>query len=178
MLLESYMMRILKRFIYAAGVAVALWGLYSVIQSSGDSDVTTDALLKPPLAVREESLNHQPGLPATVSTAVHLESVEGEVSDLVELDEVPISPLTIAAVDEPLAAPSYVLSQVALKMEPPLREIGQAWLSEAGGGDFTMPLPNGDELEIVVERFVVIGENGGEFIGSVKGYPDSSVELS
>jgi hypothetical protein len=165
----------LKILIYAAGVAVALWGLYRVIQPSGDSEVKTDGLVMPPsLVVQEEdSSNHQPELPAEMSTLLELESGANEVADLVGLDEA--LPSVITAVFTP---PSDVLSQVALKMEPPLREIGQAWLSEAGGGDFTMPLPNGDELEIVVERFVAIGEDGGEFIGSVKGFPDSRVELS
>jgi hypothetical protein len=168
-------MRSLKILIYAAGVAVALWGLYRVIQPSGDSEVKTDGLVMPPsLVVQEEdSSNHQPELPAEMSTLLELESGANEVADLVGLDEA--LPPVITAVFTP---PSDVLSQVALKMEPPLREIGQAWLSEAGGGDFTMPLPNGDELEIVVERFVAIGEDGGEFIGSVKGFPDSRVELS
>ena len=168
-------MRSLKILIYAAGVAVALWGLYRVIQPSGDSEVKTDGLVMPPsLVVQEEdSSNHQPELPAEMSTLLELESGANEVADLVGLDEA--LPSVITAVFTP---PSDVLSQVALKMEPPLREIGQAWLSEAGGGDFTMPLPNGDELEIVVERFVAIGEDGGEFIGSVKGFPDSRVELS
>jgi len=173
-------MRSLKILIYAAGVAVALWGLYRVIQPSGDSEVRADGLVMPPSLVvqGENSSNHQPELPTVMSTLLDLESGGDEVPDQVGLDEAPLSALTIAPVDAPLAPPSDVLSQVALKMEPPLREIGQAWLSEAGGGDFTMPLPNGDVLEIVVERFVAIGEDGGEFIGSVKGFPDSRVELS
>ena len=173
-------MRSLKILIYAAGVAVALWGLYRVIQPSGDSEVRTDRLMMPPsLVVHEgDSSNHQPKVPAVMSTLLDLKSVADEVPDLIGFDEAPLSALTIPPVDAPLALPSGVLSQVALKMEPSLQEIGQAWLSEAGGGDFTMPLPNGDELEIVVERFVAIGEDGGEFIGSVKGFPDSRVELS
>ena len=180
MLLDHHRMRSLKILIYAAGVAVALWGLYRVIQPSGDSEVRTDGLVMQPSLVVDEkdSSNHQPELPAVMTTLVDMESVAGEISALVGLEETPLSRSTNAPMDEPLSAPSNVISEVTLKMEPPLREIGQAWLSEAGGGDFTMPLPNGDELEIVVERFVAIGENGGEFIGSVKGYPDSSVALS
>jgi hypothetical protein len=63
-------------------------------------------------------------------------------------------------------------------MDPPLKQLGREWLSEEGRRDFTMPLPDGEEAVVRVERFVSIGDDGGEFRGTLEGYPDSSVNLS
>ena len=81
-------MRSLKILIYAAGVAVALWGLYRVIQPSGDSEVRADGLVMPPSLVvqGENSSNHQPELPTVMSTLLDLESGGDEVPDQVGLD--------------------------------------------------------------------------------------------
>ncbi|MFP4351626.1 MAG: hypothetical protein ACLFRP_00460 [Puniceicoccaceae bacterium] len=68
---------------------------------------------------------------------------------------------------------------VRVRMDPPLSELGEEWLAgEEGKRDFSMPLPDGSEAVVRVDRFVAIGDNGGEFQGSLDGYPDSRVSLS
>ena len=76
-------------------------------------------------------------------------------------------------------APSEALKvQESFKVDPPMRSIGQDWKSGQGTPTFIMPVSEGRDLEIQVERFESIGEEGGEFIGMVKGAPGSTVHLS
>lgn len=78
----------------------------------------------------------------------------------------------------PFADSPEVRKQERIKIDPPIREIGQAWLDDEGRNDFSMPVTDGRDLQIQVERFESIGGQAGEFIGSVKGLPGSSVRLS
>lgn len=71
-----------------------------------------------------------------------------------------------------------VRGQETIKIDPPMREIGQAWLNDEERSNFSMPVTGGRDLQIEVERFESIGGQAGEFIGSVKGLPGSSVRLS
>jgi len=68
--------------------------------------------------------------------------------------------------------------QERIKIDPPMMEIGRAWLDGEERSNFTMPVTGGVDLEIEVERFEPIGEGAGVFIGSVKGRPGSQVNLS
>jgi hypothetical protein len=64
-------------------------------------------------------------------------------------------------------------------MSPSLRELGDEWVRNPNARtNFTMPIANGQEVEIEVKEFAAIGDDGGEFIGTIKGYPDSKVSLS
>ena len=173
-------MRMLKTSIFAAGGVVAVWGLLQLVKPPSAVDADSASM---PVSVE---VNQPKELHSVVvealpvdTTAVEPEIVEPQVpvlpSELVESDAVTSeSPLE----GSPLAPSPDVLDQVVVQMDPPLRELGRAWQTEDGRNDFSMPLPNGDELEIEVERFVAIGATGGEFTGNVKGYPDSSVTLS
>ena len=79
----------------------------------------------------------------------------------------------------PFADAASVQAQETFQIDPPTREIGRAWLEdEEKRTDFSMPVTGGRDLTIEVERFEAIGRDGGEFIGKVKGHPDSSVNLS
>ena len=76
-------------------------------------------------------------------------------------------------------APSEALKvQESFKVDPPMRSIGQDWKSGQGTSTFIMPVSEGRDLEIQVERFESIGEEGGEFTGTVIGAPGSTVRLS
>ena len=76
-------------------------------------------------------------------------------------------------------APSDALKiQESFKVDPPMRSIGQDWKLGEGTSTFIMPVSEGRDLEIQVERFESIDEEGGEFIGTVKGAPGSKVNLS
>ena len=76
-------------------------------------------------------------------------------------------------------APSEALKvQESFKVDPPMRSIGQDWKSGQGTPTFIMPVSEGRDLEIQVERFESIGEEGGEFTGTVIGAPGSTVRLS
>ena len=76
-------------------------------------------------------------------------------------------------------APSEALKvQESFKVDPPMRSIGQDWKSGQGTSTFIMPVSEGRDLEIQVERFESIGEEGGKFVGTVKGAPGSKVHLS
>lgn len=76
-------------------------------------------------------------------------------------------------------APSEALKvQESFKVDPPMRSIGQDWKSGQGTSTFVMPVSEGRDLEIQVERFESIGEEGGRFIGTVKGALGSKVHLS
>jgi hypothetical protein len=76
-------------------------------------------------------------------------------------------------------APSEALKvQESFKVEPPMQSIGQEWKAGRQTSNFTMPVSEGRDLEIQVERFESTGEDGGEFTGTVIGAPDSTVRLS
>lgn len=79
----------------------------------------------------------------------------------------------------PFAQSEAVLAQEAIKIDPPMSEIGRSWTEEGGQRyNFSMPVTGGRDLEVEVDRFIAIGQDGGEFIGRVKGKPESSVRLS
>tara|TARA_B100001093_G_C26729209_1_gene971415 strand:+ start:318 stop:1097 length:780 start_codon:yes stop_codon:yes gene_type:complete len=76
-------------------------------------------------------------------------------------------------------APSEALKvQESFKVDPPMRLIGQDWKNGRKTSNFTMPVSEGRDLEIQVERFESTGEDGGEFTGTVVGAPGSTVNLS
>ena len=100
-----------------------------------------------------------------VTETIELEASSAATVELQEPDEVPSLPFNAS-------------NSETMHLDPPLRDIGAAWLNDTGRNDFSMPIPGGRELPIRVERFVAIGEDGGEFIGVVEGYPGSRVELS
>ena len=76
-------------------------------------------------------------------------------------------------------APSEALKvQESFKVDPPMRLIGQDWKNGRKTSNFTMPVSEGRDLEIQVERFESIGEEGGKFTGTVVGAPGSKVNLS
>ena len=76
-------------------------------------------------------------------------------------------------------APSEGLKvQESFKVDPPMWSIGQDWKAGRQTSNFTMPVSEGRDLEIKVERFESTGEDGGEFIGTVKGARGSKVHLS
>ena len=75
--------------------------------------------------------------------------------------------------------PSEALKvQESFKVEPPMQSIGKEWKAGRGTSTFTMPVSEGRNLNIQVERFESIGEEGGEFTGTVIGAPGSTVNLS
>ena len=59
-----------------------------------------------------------------------------------------------------------------------MQSIGKDWEAGRETSIFTMPVSEGRNLEIQVERFKSIGEEGGEFTGIVTGAPGSTVNLS
>jgi hypothetical protein len=70
-------------------------------------------------------------------------------------------------------------NEYGVLIAPSLRNLGEDWQNEPNARtNFTMPLPDGKEIEIEVERFTAIGVSGGEFLGSVKGRPGSRVKLT
>ncbi len=90
----------------------------------------------------------------------------------------PLKPTGIVA-PPPFAGNQPGTTTVRVRMDPPLRELGAEWLAgEEGQRDFSMPLPDGSEAVVRVERFVAIGDDGGEFQGTLQDYPDSRVNLS
>ncbi len=78
--------------------------------------------------------------------------------------------------------PSFLAGEggsIRVRMEPSLNQIGREWEEgPEGRRNFTMPLPDGTEATVVVDRFVAVGEDGGEFTGRLEGHPDSRVNLS
>ena len=78
----------------------------------------------------------------------------------------------------PFAESADLRQQERIKIDPPMIEIGQAWINGEERSNFTMPVAGGVDLEIEVERFESIGEDAGMFIGSVRGRPGSQVNLS
>lgn len=78
-----------------------------------------------------------------------------------------------------LGGADSIRNQETIMIDPPMRDIGSAWMDNPEGrSNFSMPISDGRDVEIEVERFVSIGNDGGEFIGTVKGLPGSSVRLS
>lgn len=176
-------MRIFKAFILLGAGAAAVGGLYQLIQSSSETGSVPSFVSDESLAA-SRVVGHaeiEPAIDVPLEDAA--ESVVVDAADRPEADSFysrnedrMFEP--VAALPEAAALPVGEFNHPAtMQMEPPLQAIGAAWLNDQGG-NFTMPLPNGDELEIQVERFVAIGETGGEFVGTVKGYPESSVKLS
>ncbi len=78
----------------------------------------------------------------------------------------------------PFADSEALKVQETFKVDPPMRSIGQDWKAGRKISNFTMPVSEGRNLEIQVERFECIGEEGGTFIGTVIGAPGSTVNLS
>jgi len=105
------------------------------------------------------------------------ERVEREAAEQTVQTATPAEPSSVP--EGPFADSESVRAQETMKIDPPMREIGSAWMEDsAQRNNFSMPVPGGRDLEIEVERFEAIGDEGGEFIGKVKGSPDSSVRLS
>lgn len=76
-------------------------------------------------------------------------------------------------------APTEALNvQETFNVDPSMHSIGQYWKTGRKTPNFTMPVSEGRNLEIQVERFESIGEEGGEFTGTVVGAPGSTVNLS
>lgn len=78
----------------------------------------------------------------------------------------------------PFAPTEALKVQESFKVEPPMQSIGQNWKTGRKTPNFTMPVSEGRNLEIQVERFESVGEEGGKFIGTVVGAPGSKVNLS
>ena len=78
----------------------------------------------------------------------------------------------------PFAPTEALKVQESFKVEPPMQSIGKEWKAGRGTSTFTMPVSEGRNLNIQVERFESIGEEGGEFTGTVIGAPGSTVNLS
>ena len=165
-------------------IALALYGLFD---SRGESDLT-------PVTETPQVNESEPVVvPEVASKALALpvqelpEEVENPVEEVVEVPVPPTMPETMPVPPKmppflpgsgPFPKSPDVLSQTTMSMDLPLREIGKSWLEEGGQDNFSMPLPDGRDLSIEVERFVAIGQGGGEFIGKVAGYPNSTVKLS
>ena len=168
-------MRIFKAFILLAAGAAAVGGLYQLIQSSSETGSVPSFVSDESLAA-SRVVGHaeiEPAIDVPLEDAADRPEADSFYSRNEDRMFEPV-----AAPPEAAALPVGEFNHPAtMQMEPPLQAIGAAWLNDQGG-NFTMPLPNGDELEIQVERFVAIGETGGEFVGTVKGYPESSVKLS
>ena len=78
----------------------------------------------------------------------------------------------------PFAPTEALKVQETFKVDPSMHSIGQYWKTGRKTSNFTMPVSEGRDLEIQVERFESIGEEGGEFTGTVVGAPGSTVNLS
>ena len=134
----------------------------------------------PPPVSNESLAPEKTGVPPVIKRAPRrpsppaAEIVSGRVADHIEPDASDSTSasdtgfVTEAFPEASVAeVPAAEYDQATIQMDPPLQAIGAAWLNDQGE-DFSMPLPNGRELEIQVERFVAIGEAGGEFIGTVR----------
>ena len=97
---------------------------------------------------------------------------------LPSLTEVEIEPQKEPHKQGPFADSPALKVQESFKVEPPMKAIGKDWLAGKTSNNFTMPVSEGRNLEIKVERFEAIGQEGGEFIGNVVGAPGSKVRLS
>lgn len=96
-----------------------------------------------------------------------------------EAEPAPPEEETLSLPRGPFEESEAMRSQETITIDPPMREIGRAWMEDSEQrNDFTMPVSGGRDLAIEVERFEAVGDDGGEFIGKVKGFPDSSVRLS
>ena len=79
---------------------------------------------------------------------------------------------------EPFVDNKGLKVQEIFKVDPPIRSIGHEWKTKQSKSNFTMPVSEGRDLEIKVEHFESVGEDGGKFIGTVVGAPGSKVNLS
>lgn len=139
----------------------------------------------PPETTKDEA-EPQPTLSEALVPTELPAVVESEVAEPARAPAAPVPPAPLvpeapreSAPEGPFADSPAVRVQETLKIDPPMREIGRAWLSDrAQRTNFSMPVSGGRDLEIEVDRFEAIGEEGGEFIGTVKGVPGSTVRLS
>ena len=124
----------------------------------------------------------------TESDSVGKSSEQEVTPSITELDVaapvVNLSP-TVPSIDEnsgarvgPFAPSDALKVQESFKVDPPMRSIGQDWKTGGETSAFIMPVSEGRDLEIQVELFESIDEEGGKFIGTVKGAPGSKVNLS
>lgn len=185
-------MRILLGFLLLAAVAVA--GFFVLrdgepsVEPAAGSPETSDAGQDRQPAAQEEDLDRILA-DAGESSAADAAAGAGEESPLpakpppppsspVSPPSPPPLPPTGPPGDLPFGDHPAQVSRTIVKMDPPLMSIGQDWLEESGRKNFSMPLPGGREVTVDVDRFVSIGEDGGEFTGTVEGFPDSEVRLS
>lgn len=156
-------------------------------QSVEHSEETTDILEAPePEANEEAPLAQQPdesqdkepvALKPSPEVPPAPNKVPEEIVPQVPEETVPQVPEEIAS-QGPFAESPDLRSQERIKIDPPMMEIGKAWLDGREKSNFTMPVTDGTDLEIEVERFESMGDDAGAFIGSVKGRPGSQVQLS
>jgi hypothetical protein len=121
------------------------------------------------LPVASEELTHQVVEVSDAQQAIA--PSPGEQSQPIADDEKP-------AEVGPFAESPAMRAEQTFKMDLPMREIGRAWLDDQGRDNFSMPVTGERDLAIEVEQFEALGRDGGQFVGSVKGAPGSSVELS
>lgn len=172
-------------------LVIALLAIVSFVESddgerndsvAAPSPMPADAV--PPETTKDEAA--QPATPSEAQVSAELAAVESEVAEPARAPAAPVPPAPLvpeapreSAPEGPFADSPAVRVQETLKIDPPMREIGRAWLSDsAQRTNFSMPVSGGRDLEIEVDRFEAIGEEGGEFIGKVKGVPGSTVRLS
>lgn len=120
-----------------------------------------------------------PAAPEILTNQVEEASDKEEL--LAPLSEEPATPAVAEkelAVAGPFAESPALRTQETFNVDPTLREIGRTWLDDKGQDDFAMPVTGQRDLLIEVDQFEALGREGGKFVGSVKGYPDSSVQLS
>ncbi|NBB80124.1 MAG: hypothetical protein GVY36_11880 [Verrucomicrobia bacterium] len=177
-------------FLVAALVVVlGFTGAFIVRDAGTDSDSLIDKPLIPaqseprisgeaaPEAMREEEDEAE-----EIATEMTRERPDQMVEDLEMPDQAAPSqaqpPELPNPPDSPFAETPDMLGQESFRIDPPMQEIGEAWINDTGRSDFSMPITGGKVLDIEVDRFEMIGEDGGEFTGSVKGRPGSSVRLS
>lgn len=137
-------------------------------------------------------LPQEPGAPVEVGEAESSEVISlppvpeiltNQVEEASEKEEL-LAPLLeeqampAVAVAGPFAESPALRTQETFNVDPTLREIGRTWLDDKGRDDFAMPVTGQRDLLIEVDQFEALGREGGKFVGSVKGYPDSSVQLS
>lgn len=180
----------MKKYVLSGiGLCVLVIALLAIVSFVESDDVERNdsvaapppmpADVAPPGTTKDEAV--QPATSSEAQVSTELPAVEA--SELVEQAQAP-APFVPEAPREsapqgPFADSPAVRAQETLKIDPPMREIGRAWLSDrAQRSNFSMPVSGGRDLEIEVDRFEAIGEEGGEFIGTVKGVPGSTVRLS
>lgn len=172
-------------FVAVLLVFIVIGGLYIARDTQPAPEPAAD---EPLIPVRPETRAERDSPPATDTEAAEMDPETMERGSE-QVDEEAAAPDQTAVVkapsperpippDGPFEKTPDLLGQESFRIDPPMQEIGKAWLDATGRSDFSMPVTGGKELEIEVDRFEMIGENGGEFTGSVKGRPGSSVNLS